>query len=462
MGSTDTQADAPDAPAWRRIPAGYIIAAGIVAAISLALVGRHLYFRSKINAEHDAIHKAGFPVTLQELDDYYPAPQGNNAAYVYSSAFLSYPNESSLLAADPAIKTLPVVGPGKLPPRGEPLPKETQTTASAYLTSYAQALGLLHQAAAIPDCRFDLDWTQGEAIPLPHLAALRQAARLFQLQALMKAEEGKPDEAAAATADSFATARALRNEPIHISQLVRIAADNISIVTLERVLSRTPLTDKQLTELSSRIAAEDDPEPFLRGIVGERCIGESLFLSGDWQKGGVISNDPKVSSVFAVFYRVSGMEAQDHLMYLKLMSEMVSVGAGAVKDMRERPVAMDKKIMEVPKSMMITRMFVPAFTRAYEEQLKLFARLRAARAGIAVERFRVANGRLPESLDELAPKWLDSVPTDPFDDKPIRYKKLIKGFVTYSVGPDLKDNGGKERGPKNYNAPFDITFTIER
>ena len=43
-----------------RIPAGYIIAAAIVAAIVLALVGRHLYFRSKINAELDAIRKAGF------------------------------------------------------------------------------------------------------------------------------------------------------------------------------------------------------------------------------------------------------------------------------------------------------------------------------------------------------------------------------------------------------------------
>jgi hypothetical protein len=107
-------------------------------------------------------------------------------------------------------------------------------------------------------------------------------------------------------------------------------------------------------------------------------------------------------------------------------------------------------------------MLVPALSRAYEEQLKMFARVRAARAGIAVERFRLANGRLPDSLDELPPKWLDTVPTDPFDDKPIRYKKLTQGFVTYSIGPDLKDDGGKERDPKNYSAPFDITFIVAR
>jgi hypothetical protein len=156
------------------------------------------------------------------------------------------------------------------------------------------------------------------------------------------------------------------------------------------------------------------------------------------------------------------MEAQDHLMYLKLMRELVSIALGTTKDMRERPAALDKRIVQVPKSYMLTRMLLPALTRAYEEQLKVLAHLRAARAGIAVERFRLANGRLPDSLDELAPKWLDSVPTDPFDDKPIRYKKLTKGFVTYSVGPDLKDDDGKERDPKNYNATYDITFIVAR
>ena len=170
---------------------------------------------------------------------------------------------------------MPVVGTGKLPPRGEPLPKEMQTDVSAYLASNAQALDLLHKAAAIEGCRFDVDWMQGFAARLDHLANLRQAARLLELQALMKVEESKPDEAAAAVAASFAAAHSLRNEPILISQLVRIAAESISLGTLERVLSRTALTDKQLTDLSARIAAEDTPEPFQRGMAGERCLGES-------------------------------------------------------------------------------------------------------------------------------------------------------------------------------------------
>jgi hypothetical protein len=468
MNATDRASADPEFSAKHRIPAGYIFAAAIVAVIVLALVGRHLYYRSKINAELEAVHKAGFPVTLQELSDYYPVPQGQNAAYIYSYAFSYYVNEPEPSPGS-GKAPLPVVGVGKLPPRGEPLPPEMQAAVSAYLASNAQALDLLHKAAAIRGCRYDVDLLNGVNTLLPHLAPVRQAARLLELQALIKVEQGNPEDAMAALEASFAVAHSLRNEPLLISQLVRIAVDSISVAALERVLSRTALTDDGLTDLSRRIAADDTPELFMRGMAGERCTGQSGFLSGIWRgalqtKPGAFQtkSDTAGSAVSWILYSLSGMEERDDLMYLNLMSDVVSIGAGTMKDMRERSIALDEKIAQVPKTCLFTRMLVPALTRASEEQLKSFARLRAARAGIAVERFRMANGRLPDSLDELVPKWLDAVPADPFDDKPIRYKKLTKGFVTYSVGPDLRDDGGREYDQKAYNAPYDITFIVAR
>ena len=74
----------------RRIPAGYMVAAAILALIVAALGGRHLYFRSKINAELDAIRKAGYPVTLKELSDYYPVPQGGRTRLTSLATRLLY------------------------------------------------------------------------------------------------------------------------------------------------------------------------------------------------------------------------------------------------------------------------------------------------------------------------------------------------------------------------------------
>jgi hypothetical protein len=83
-------------------------------------------------------------------------------------------------------------------------------------------------------------------------------------------------------------------------------------------------------------------------------------------------------------------------------------------------------------------------------------RLRAAQVAIAVQRYCLANSRLPESLAELTPSYLGVVPADPFDPASagLRYKQLAVGYVVYSVGEDGHDDGG--------DAEKDIRFAVER
>ena len=59
---------------------------------------------------------------------------------------------------------------------------------------------------------------------------------------------------------------------------------------------------------------------------------------------------------------------------------------------------------------------------------------------LAMKIFRMTTGRLPDTLDELVPEYIDAVPLDDFDGKPIRYSPEKK--ILYSVGEDLKDDGG--------------------
>ena len=107
-------------------------------------------------------------------------------------------------------------------------------------------------------------------------------------------------------------------------------------------------------------------------------------------------------------------------------------------------------------------MFAPAFARITELDLRTVAHLRAAQAAVAVERYRLATGVLPAALADLVPGYLDAVPTDPFDGKELRYRKLEVGFVVYSIGEDEIDNGGKEPADKRDRKDCDVTFIIER
>ena len=69
----------------------------------------------------------------------------------------------------------------------------------------------------------------------------------------------------------------------------------------------------------------------------------------------------------------------------------------------------------------------------------------------AMAAYRTEHGGYPEDLAKLVPKYLKAIPEDPFAEKPLRYKREGTGYVLYSVGPNGRDDDGREslvRDPK--------------
>ena len=60
---------------------------------------------------------------------------------------------------------------------------------------------------------------------------------------------------------------------------------------------------------------------------------------------------------------------------------------------------------------------------------------------LALRRFEQAKGRLPDALTELVPEFMSALPLDPYDNTPVRWNALKQ--IVYSVGLDLKDDGGE-------------------
>jgi hypothetical protein len=62
----------------------------------------------------------------------------------------------------------------------------------------------------------------------------------------------------------------------------------------------------------------------------------------------------------------------------------------------------------------------------------------------ALERYRLAEGQYPESLDALIPRFAATLPHDIINGQPLHYRRTSDGkFVLYSVGWNGTDNGGK-------------------
>jgi ribosomal protein L37AE/L43A len=64
------------------------------------------------------------------------------------------------------------------------------------------------------------------------------------------------------------------------------------------------------------------------------------------------------------------------------------------------------------------------------------------------------HGQLPETLQALVPEFVEAVPLDPFDSKPIRYSKERQ--IVYCVGADGKDDGGP-KNEKGWGRPDDYS-----
>ena len=66
-----------------------------------------------------------------------------------------------------------------------------------------------------------------------------------------------------------------------------------------------------------------------------------------------------------------------------------------------------------------------------------------ARVAVALGRYRLAHGEYPESLNVLAPQFLENIPHDIIGGQPLRYHRTTDGqFVLYSVGWNQTDDDG--------------------
>jgi hypothetical protein len=66
------------------------------------------------------------------------------------------------------------------------------------------------------------------------------------------------------------------------------------------------------------------------------------------------------------------------------------------------------------------------------------------RAAFALAAYHRGHGRFPKELGGLVPKYLAKGPLDLFSGKPLVYRPVEKGYLLYSVGPNGKDEGGRD------------------
>jgi len=443
----------------RRIKFSHVLIALLLLGIAAFAIFR-ISTRFKLRDRIDAVRAAGYPVTCAELDRWYRIPPDvENAAYTMEEAFLflnAWDKEKS--------KPLPVVGRAELPPRTEPLPAEMRTLIAEYVADNNEALELLQTGAEIEDCRYKVDLSLGMGTLMPNLSEMRKSVFLLKLEAILHADAGDGASAKRSAISCFGIARTLEGLPITIAQLVRSACQAIAVSTVEQIVNRTELTDEQLIELVRCVREGERICGLSDALVGERCMGMSFFKNPQGMDPG-LGGGVFLRPLVALFKGV-GLADADAAIYLDLMDGYMKSAQLPPHERQKAADAVDARLRATSKVHVLLHTIMPSLSRVTTIELRTIAHLRAADAAIAVQRYRLATGKLPDKLSDLVPTYLETIPKDPFGGNELRYKKLEPGFVIYSIGEDLSDDDGRERPSKTTkggkSVKWDVTFIVER
>jgi hypothetical protein len=436
-----------------------------------------------------AARQRGEPLTLAELaTNQPPVPEADNAAVALMElwekedpAFWRAFHEGRRPLPEPIKPNYDPALPGlgrqaRTLSRRQPLDPAGRKAAESWVAAQQEHLRTVRQALQRPQGRFPLCLSESVLAPMPHLAALKTEATRLQVASLLALDQGDAAQALAAVVDTARLANLLADEPILLSQWVRVACLHLSLNGLERVFSRLAVTTPQLEPLRLQLDAWPATNVVRRMFLGERVMALSMFdlptrafASSVAADGQPQLNPEQEAAGFRLGLGVMnavGLLSRDRRLMLETFERAVTLAD------QDTPQALQETEEAFRKAADQARQFPPRFfsglllpplEKARGKLVALEARRWCALVAVAVERYRVEKaGALPEKLQDLIPQFLSVLPADPYDGQPLRYGRRPQGYVVYSVGHDRQDHQGLERPAKGPRTDCDETFIVER
>ena len=92
---------------------------------------------------------------------------------------------------------------------------------------------------------------------------------------------------------------------------------------------------------------------------------------------------------------------------------------------------------------MLTVVWLSRIRQTHVSETTCRQRLRNLEVALALSAWRGEHDSYPETLSELAPKYLAMIPLDLFTDQPLRYKRAADGYRFFSLGDNGQDDDGR-------------------
>lgn len=376
---------------------------------------------ARLESQLADLKAAGEPIALKDLARPPIPPEKNAATYLERARGDAAMIEKEIYA---------------LFPRGmsfeKPPDPNEQGKAQKVFDAYPKAIPLLEQAAACADYDAQLDYSVSGGMfiakYLPHIQESRLFARVLRERTVLLAARGRRDDALAGMTLLFRLTRHFDRDPLMVGGLVAIACRGVAIEGANAVL-QSGRVNNAVREALDREVSRHDPERAYVGVLKtERALSLDMIREFPWNQHWVT--------------RALSYSCQSHC--LETMQEYLTAASMPYYKLKAPEPFPNEALqkwwfLEFP-DVAIVKLLRPgqdAYRIAVESDR---ATIRELRVLIALQTKAGADAAQPPKFSDLG--LPSDVTTDPFDGQPLRVKKLPKGWLIYSVGPNRIDDSG--------------------
>ena len=351
---------------------------------------------------------------------------------------------------------------------------------AADLSSNATVLAEIRAALAKPVLNNQLDLAEGNKMKFLHLSLAKALTQWQGAEIQLALHEGRTHDALEPLLAQIQLPRLLAEDPIVISELLRIAIAAIARVDTWEALQAEGWSDEDLAAMQKAWESQEFITNLARTLEGERVLCDVSFdsvrgsnqdaydLLFGWQEMLARGFDPDTGKwnspelpfnermgrflkkqIYCRIWRFT-WSYQNQRHDLAANQQLIDIVRAAVKE--KSYASIEKDTSELFQKSVSKGFYdklrhpyssVDAISKTPLKALRAETERSLVISAIALKRYALRHGNYPESLDALVPGFLSAVPTDYMNGKPVKYRRNSDGsFTLYSVGEDGKDDGG--------------------
>jgi hypothetical protein len=403
----------------RRILKWSGIAAGAAIAILLMLNAYFVWSTSIQLARRLVDHRqAGDPIQLADLAHEPISPEKNADVFLRRAADDLEAIQKELLAIYPQ---------QGYPP--ETVAPADQERVEKIFAAYPEVMPLLEQASDCPDNDPQLDCS----LPTTRFLELyykrpethRLLNRVMLTRSALLLSKGRPDDALSTQLLTLRLTRQWRREPLMIGYLVTVACELGAMQEVNRVLQAGRVSPSARQALDAELVLHDTMDGYNWALQSERAFSLSSFR--------------ELPS--AAFWLTRGLSHDAMLSCLDLYDQYLEKGSRPYgKVVAEKSTATRPSVRILNPYRNLVTMLEPSLAAIRDPAERTRALSRSLRVLNAIQ------ARVPSGSDQV-PKLTDlglpePATIDPYNGEPLHVKKRPEGWMVYSVGRNLIDDGG--------------------